>query len=236
MTEEKSFCRICTGLCGVRVKIDERGRLAEIRGDHDHPLTQGYACIKGIAAVEAHNSPNRLLHTMKRMPNGRHEPIGVEQALDEIAEKLQRIVQEDGPQAVAGYRGTMSGYEPLSFAMHTAWMAALGSGQWYSTLTIDQSAKFVTSARLGSWDAGKPFFNESDVFILVGGNPLVSIAGPGFMSNPAKTIKAARTRGVKLIVIDPRCTETASQADIFLQPHPGEDPTHHCGSPPSDPR
>ncbi|EHJ59618.1 molybdopterin-containing oxidoreductase family protein [Novosphingobium pentaromativorans] len=213
----------------MRIKIDDDGKLAEIRGDKSHPLSQGYACIKGIQAVEQHNGPNRLLHAYKRDPDGNLQRIGVETALDEVAQRLRSLIERHGPQTIAAYRGNPSWYDNLANIYSGAFMSALGSDQIYSANTLDQSAKVITSGRLGSWHAGRPTVEESDVWMIVGGNPLVSLAVYGFYSNPLKTIKDARARGLKLIVIDPRRTETAQHADIHLQPYPGEDPTLLAG-------
>ena len=79
--EALSFCRLCMGHCGVRVTLDERQRLVSVRGDHDDPQTLGYACFKGMAAPEAHNSPERILHPLKRMPDGSFAPVPLAQAL-----------------------------------------------------------------------------------------------------------------------------------------------------------
>ena len=229
MREEKSFCRICAGFCGMVLSIDDAGRIAAIRGDKDHPLTRGYACIKGLQAPEAHNGPSRLLHPLKRMDDGSFSEIPLDQALDEIAAKLGAILDRDGPEALATFRGTINVFSAVSSQMLTDWLAAFGSTNFYSTMTIDQSAKWVTIERLGMWAAGRQALADADVWMLIGTNPLVSIGSPGLSSNPSLTMREAKARGMKLIVIDPRRSETASHADLFLQPRPGEDPTIAAG-------
>jgi anaerobic selenocysteine-containing dehydrogenase len=95
-------------------------------------------------------------------------------------------------------------------------------------MTIDQSAKWIGEARMGGWAAGPQRFEESDAWMIVGSNPLVSmVAGAGAnqfaFSDPVKTVKRMRERGMKLIVVDPRVSETARFADLHLQPRPGRD-------------
>ncbi|WP_414902648.1 hypothetical protein ACMT1E_05320 [Sphingomonas flavalba] len=114
--EEKSFCRTCTGFCGVKIAVDEHGRVAKVCGDMDRPLTQGFACLKGLVAPEAHNGPQRPLHTMKRRADGEFRPTPAEDALDEVTDRLQTILTEDGPQNVSGYFGTMGGDVPARLA------------------------------------------------------------------------------------------------------------------------
>ena len=158
------------------------------------------------------------------------ERIALEQALDEIADRLRLIIERDGPEAVAAFRGTQSGLNSTAYFMLPAWLTAIGSPSFFSTMTVDQSAKWVTVERLGVWGAGHHPFHDSEVVMIFGGNPLVSISTVGFDTiNVAKQIKDAKARGMKVIVVDPRLTETARYADLFLQPLPGEDPSIVAG-------
>jgi anaerobic selenocysteine-containing dehydrogenase len=219
-----SFCRLCMGHCGVVATVDESGRLLRIRGDQDDPQTLGYACFKGLNAPEAHASPERILAPMKRGADGRFDPIPLEQALDEIAAKLAAILAEDGPEAVAGYKGGGAFFTSSSLKLLNSFLAAIGSPKAFSSVTIDQSAKAVAVGRIGIWPPGRTPFHRGDVFLIVGGNPLVSVSTNGFDTrNPLKRLKEAKARGMKLIVIDPRRTETTRHADLHLQPLPGED-------------
>ena len=230
MAEHHSFCRLCLVNCGVIVTTDGHNRLVSVRGDKAHPATSGYACFTGLQSPDAHNSPARLRHPLKRMPDGSFEPIALEQALDEIAVKLGTIRDQHGAGSIAAFRGTANYSNIAAATMLPAWLAALGSPAFFLTMTVDQSAKWVNAGRLGTWHAGRDNFCDSDVLILVGGNPMVSGTVLGFpCANPLKQIKEARARGLKLIVIDPRRSETAKFADIFLQPLPGEDVTIAAG-------
>src|SRR5206468_3010678 len=96
--------------------------------------------------------------------------------------------------------------------------------------TIDQSAKYVALGRMGIWPAGKFSVHRSDLILMVGANPLVSVAAHGAdPRNPTKRLQQAKEHGRKLIVIDPRLTETAKTADVHLQPLPGEDAAIFAG-------
>lgn len=231
MRVEKSYCRLCPGLCGTQVTIDEADRVVEVHGDREHPMTMGYACIKGLQAPHVHHGPSRLLHPQKRLPDGSFERIPLEQALDEIAEKLRAILAADEPRSVAAYRGTQCYFNSAAHALQPAFLAALGSPSFYSSATIDQSAKFVSAERLGAWEAGWQPLESCDVWVAFGYNPLVSVqAMMGFPAlNPNKRLQALKARDVKLIVVDPRRSETANHADIHLQPYPGEDATIAAG-------
>ncbi len=222
--EALSFCRQCMGMCGTIVTLDADDHVVSVRGDREDPSTLGYACFKGLNAAEGHNSPDRILRPLKRMPNGRLEPIELETALDEIAEKMAALLESDGPESIAGYRGGGAFFTSSSVMMLPALLQAIGSPKAYSSITIDQSAKEVAVGRLGIWPPGRTPFSRADVYLLVGANPLVSVSANGFDTrNPTKRLRTARERGMKLIVIDPRRSETAQHADIHLQPLPGQD-------------
>jgi anaerobic selenocysteine-containing dehydrogenase len=224
--EVKTFCSLCAGSCGLKISFDDAGAIVGIRGDDSNPLTAGYACIKGLQLPQAHASPERLLRPLRREADGRFVPIPLEQALDEIAAKLSEILARDGPDAIAAFRGTLS----YSNYMLPSWVRAIGSHGFYSTMTIDQSAKWVCFERLGGWAGGREPFAEADVMLLVGANPLVSLSTFNFVNqHPVDSMRAARARGMQLIVIDPRRTETARHADVHLQPLPGEDATLLAG-------
>ncbi|MDB5686071.1 MAG: hypothetical protein JWR77_660, partial [Rhizorhabdus sp.] len=214
--------RVCSAACAVVVSIDADDRVVAVQGDRDDPQTLGFVCSKGTTAPEAHNGDKRLLHPLKRMADGSFAPIPLEQALDEIADRLRAIIDSDGPQAVSLFKGSGGFMHAASLMLARDWLTAIGSHQYYSTLTIDQSAKVVTADRLGNWQAGKPFFQTNDVAILFGANPLVSITQLD-SRHPNKRLKEARDRGLKLIIVDPRRTETAELADIHIQPLPGHD-------------
>jgi anaerobic selenocysteine-containing dehydrogenase len=223
-------CRICAGQCGLRLEIDDAGSVVSVRGDEENPVTLGYACSKGITLAEAHRHPDRLLHPLKRGPDGRFVRIGLGHALDEIAAVLREIIASDGPDAVAGFRGTMNYSNLAANHLLPEWLRCLGSTSFFSTMTIDQSAKWITLERLGGWAAGRDPLNSADVLLWVGTNPLVSLSTFNFdLQHPVLRLREAKARGLKLVVIDPRRTESARHADVFLQPLPGEDVTVLAG-------
>ena len=219
----KTVCRLCAATCGMVATVED-GKVTALRGDRDHPLSRGYACIRGLQGHEAMNSPNRIARPLKRQPDGSFAPIPLETALDEIADKLRGIMAETGPETVALFKGTQAYKNVAGNAMINAWPKAIGSTRIFSTITIDQSAKQITMRRMGYWDAGKPQLDECDVLMVFGSNPLVSMTFTNLFNDPVKRLKAAIKRGMTLIVVDPRRCETAEFAQLFLQPRPGEDP------------
>ncbi len=230
MREVKSFCRFCLPFCGTTVTLDESGKVHKVRGDRDDLMTKGYACIKGLEASAAYYAKDRVLQPLKRQPDGSFAPIDLETALDEIAGKIREIAAQHGGESIGGFRGSGSLLNASGTSMLPAFLTALGSHKHFTTFTIDQSAKAVTMGRMGFWNAPRHPLHDSDVRMMFGANPLVSLTTSNFdMTNPTKRMKEARARGMKLIIIDPRRTETAQYADVFLQPYPGEDPTIAAG-------
>ena len=121
------------------------------------------------------------------------------------------------------YGGTFSHFCSAGVMLRDAFMDAIGSPMRFSNATIDQPGKPISMALHGRWGAGPQAFADADVCLLVGANPLVSMWGGIPTFNPAKRLHEARGRGLRLIVIDPRVTETARKADIHLQCLPGHD-------------
>ena len=199
------------------------GRLTKVTGDPDNPMFKGYTCAKGRALPEIHNNPQRLLHSQQRRPDGTYAPIGAQRAMDEIAATLQNLIDTHGPRSVALYLGTNGLPYPASALMANAFIRAIESPMFFTANTIDQPGKQIALAAHGHWLGGDIDFHEADSWMLIGTNPLVSkaIGIPG--QNPAQNLRAALSRGMKLIVIDPRRSQTAARAAIHIQPRPGED-------------
>jgi anaerobic selenocysteine-containing dehydrogenase len=229
MSEERiSICRFCGALCPVRVTIED-GRATHVVGVKESPLYAGYSCIKGRALPEQHADPNRILHTLRRDADGVHRRVPVERAMDEVAGRLSAMIADHGPRSVALYSGTYSYLYTAGAEIAKSFMRAIGSPMLLDPSTMDQPGKPLSIAYHGRWEAGPQSFSDSDVWMLVGTNPIVSRWGGIPHSNPAKQLHDAKKRGMKLIVIDPRRTDSAEKADLFLQPKPGEDPTILAG-------
>lgn len=230
---KKTFCRFCHAACPVEVDIDdETQQVVNVRGDASDPIYGAYTCIKGRHLGDQHHNPDRLRTALKRQPDGSFVPLPTAQALDEIAERMRAIIDEHGPRAVASYCGTATFQNAAAHPVIRAFHAAIKSPSFYTSIMIDQPGKIVTPLRMGSWAAGPQPWHTADVSLIVGINIAVSMlgipGGPTFV-NPLASLRAAKKRGLKLIVIDPRRTETASMADIHLQVTPGEDPTLIAG-------
>jgi anaerobic selenocysteine-containing dehydrogenase len=160
---------------------------------------------------------------MKRQPDGTHKPLSSETAVEEVATQLRRLVTQYGPSSIALYIGTYAVNYPTGAAMAIAWMNALASPMLFTGNTIDQPGKDIATALLGSWEAGQQTFVDSDVWMIIGANPLVSLSSAMPVHNAGRLLTEAMAEGMKLIVVDPRRSQTAKRATIHLQPQPGQD-------------
>lgn len=227
----KTFCRICQALCGLELKIED-GRVLAARGDFDHPMSRGYTCEKG-RQIGAHlANPQRLRASLARGTDGTLAPMASEAALAGAGERLRAILECHGPRAIATYAGTAAYMNGTAIGVTRAFHEAIGSPMRFTTITLDQPGKIIAIMRHGQWGGGGHSFESANVVMLIGTNPLVSAfhvhgGPPGFC--PGDLRRAQRERGLRVIVVDPRRTETADLADLYLPIRPGEDATLLAG-------
>lgn len=221
-TTHPSFCRMCHSSCPILVDV-ENGIPVKVVGDKSSEIYHGYSCIKGRALPEMHTSPERVLHSLKRQSDGTYARISPQQAMDEIAAQLSQIIADHGPLAIALYSGTFGLANALTAPMTNAFREAIGNPRSWVATSIDQPGKTIAQGLMGVWMALHQGPATADVCMIIGSNPLISIAAGLPQADPRKWLHDAKRRGFKLIVIDPRRHETASQADIYLQPKPAED-------------
>src|SRR5581483_6719242 len=155
------------------------------------------------------------------------KPIPTDVAIAEVAEKLKEIIARHGPRSVAGFLGNPSVEQVGTASVMMALLRAIGSPMFFTMATLDQPNTKIADALHGVWDGGRMRPDSVDVLLLSGTNPIIS--KQYFGQNPGAQLKEAIRRGMKLIVVDPRRTETARRAAVHLQPIPGEDATIAAG-------
>jgi len=223
---KKSFCRFCHVFCGVEVDVDD-GRVVAVRGDRDNAVTRGYTCQKGRAEPERIHHPDRLLAPRRRDGDGWTE-LTADRALDEVAERLGDVIARHGPESVAIYTGC-GGHRTSAGGpwFVRRWLQALGSNKMYTSYTIDSPSLTIAGNRFfgGPVPVNVLDMERADCAMFVGTNPVASHQLNMPQSSPSARVKQARRRGMKTIVVDPRRSDLARQADIHLQVRPGEDAT-----------
>jgi anaerobic selenocysteine-containing dehydrogenase len=208
-------CTLCYHSCGCRVTVED-GKVVKIRGLESHPLNRGRLCPKGANALATIYSPERLKRPLKRV-NGSFVEISWDQALDEIAEKLQDLKQRFGPQVLGVFSGSI-GVENLEMAgLVQRFKAAYGSPNFFSVESVCYRMRIrVRQMTFGRYPVEEM---DSNLYILWGHNPDQS-------DFPLKfSLKKNLDKGAKLVVIDPKRIPIADRADMYLRIRPGTDGT-----------
>jgi anaerobic selenocysteine-containing dehydrogenase len=192
----------------------EHGKLTQLRPDRDHPLSKGYACPKGIAMADVQNDPDRVVYPLKRTGGpGEFERVTWEEAMSDIASRMGAIIGRYGSQSVGWYMGN-----PGAFSYsHTLWakgfLDGLGSPHYYSAGSQDVNNRFAASALLYGSPLLVPIpdLNRTDFLFVVGANPLVSHGSVLSAPRVREGLNAVVDRGGRVVVVDPRRSETARQ-------------------------
>jgi anaerobic selenocysteine-containing dehydrogenase len=215
---KESFCRICEPLCGTVATVED-GELIELRSNREHPISQGFACPKGIAMKEIVNDPDRLLHPLRRKPGTPPGPAGPDdfervswdQAISEIGARLRTTIDRHGGSSVGAYVGNPA-YFSYSTPMWTqGFLDALGSDHYYAPNSQDTASRFAASALLygSAFAVPVPDLYRTDFMLMVGANPLLSHGSLIHTKRIPDTLHAIPKRGGRIVVVDPRRTETA---------------------------
>lgn len=218
-------CPFCEQNCATEITVDpSTASIVTIRGDKADPLSKGYICPKAYALKDLHHDPEFLTGPLIRR-DGQLVPVSWEEALDFAAEGLAEVTRRHGANAIASYFGTGLTHVPGLALYAPLLLTTLGSNQVYSASSVDSHAHFMTTAAMFGGLASMPIpdIDHSDYFVLIGANPFQS--NGSFLTAPGVPgrLKAIQQRGGKVVVIDPRRSETAAKADWHLATVPGSD-------------
>jgi anaerobic selenocysteine-containing dehydrogenase len=220
METRHTFCRICEASCGLVAEVDN-GRVVELRPNKDHIGTDGFACMKGLNQHRMYDSPDRLQYPLKRIGD-RFERISWAQALTEIGDKVRKL-RGVSPNAISMYVGTAAGFSLLHPIFAEAFMKGVGSHNVFASSTQDCANRFASATEMYGFPFTQPIVDLDHVrfMLIVGTNPVVSKWTFGQVAHPVKRLKEVRKRGGRIVVIDPRATETAKVADAhhFIRPN-----------------
>lgn len=220
MTTAKTACILCSRNCGLEVDVVD-GHLKKIRGDAAHPSSKGYLCNKAARLDFYQNHADRLTHPLKRQADGSFVRITWEQALAEIAQQLNTLRDTHGGDAFAFVGGGGQGNH-LGGAYGRQLLPAMKSRFVYSSLAQEKTGDFWVNGRLFGAQNCHPMedVEHSDYVLFIGCNPYQSHG----IVNARDVLKHLKNDPERtMVVIDPRRTETAEQADIHLQLRPGTD-------------
>ncbi|MDP2579693.1 molybdopterin-dependent oxidoreductase [Shimia thalassica] len=219
MTHHRS-CNICEAMCGLIITHDGDTVLS-VKPDPDDPLSRGHICPKAVALQDFRVDPDRVTRPLKKV-DGAFVEISWEEAYDFAAQRLQEVQQAHGKDAVGVYLGNPNAHKFGNLLNLPRLVKALGTVNRYSSATADQIPHHVASIHM----MGHPMLipvpdvERTDFMVIIGGNPLVSngsmMTAPGF----GKRMDEIKARGGRVVVIDPRRTETAEKATEhhFIKP------------------
>ena len=216
-------CSICEAMCGV--VVEHRGaEILSIKPDRDDVLSHGHICPKAVALKDLHEDPDRLRQPLRRTATG-WQAISWAEAFDEIERRVGAIRAQHGHDAVAIYAGNPTAHNLGAMLTIGDFIRAVRTRNLYSATSVDQLPHMVAShAMFGhQFLIPVPDVDRTQLFVCIGGNPVASggslMGAPGF----EKRVAALQARGGRLIVVDPRRTETAAIADEYLPVRPGAD-------------
>ena len=216
-------CSLCEAHCGVAVEL-EGGKVRTIRGDDADPLSRGYLCPKAYGLKGLQEDPDRLTRPLIREGNAWRE-AGWDEALARVASGLRGIREAHGADAVGAYVGNPNAHDYGALLYLPTFLRSLGTRWRFSATSVDQLPKMVSSCLLFGAPLAVPIadIDRTDFLLMLGANPLASngslMTAPDF---PGR-LRRLRERGGRLVVVDPRRSETAELADEHVFVRPGSD-------------
>ena len=221
-------CHLCEAMCGLVIQTDG-DQILDIRGDHNDPLSRGHVCPKAVSLKDIHEDPDRLRKPLKRIRSetGVFEHVEIEwsEALDLAAEALASTIQQHGVDAVGAYFGNPSVHNYGMLTHQRNLFRHIRTRNRFSATSVDQLPHHLVSL----WCFGHmllqpvPDVDRTQYFLMLGANPLASNGSMWTVPDVRRRLKALTARGGKLVVIDPRRTETAELASEHLFIRPGSD-------------
>ena len=215
-------CPLCEAICGLDLQYDQ-GQLIAIRGDAADPFSRGHICPKGNAILDLESDPDRLTQPMRRVGK-QWQAIAWDEAFTLVGERLAAIQQTHGASAAAAYLGNPNVHHFGHIAYLPALLRVLRTPNLFSASSVDQwPHQFVNALMYGhQFLLPIPDIDRTDYFLMLGANPVASNGSLMTAPGVAKRLKALTARG-KLVVVDPRRTETAEIASEHLFIRPGSD-------------
>jgi anaerobic selenocysteine-containing dehydrogenase len=218
-------CPFCEATCGLKLTI-EGDRVVSVRGDENDPFSRGFVCPKAVGVKELHHDPDRLKKPLRRTATG-WEEIGWDEAFAYAAERLTAIRAEHGNDAIGMYTGNPVVHDLGAILYRPVLARALASKSLFNSSAIDTLPKIVQTGVM----FGRPFptavpvpdIDRTDYLLVVGANPMISHGSLMTMPDAPGRLRGVLERGGKLVVIDPRRTETAKLASEHHFIRPGTD-------------
>jgi len=221
-------CHLCEAICGLTIETtQEEGvgtRITSIKGDAQDSFSRGHICPKAVALQDIQNDPDRLRQPMLRV-GSEWQPIEWQAAFDLVAERLFDIQQRHGQNSVAVYQGNPSVHNYGLMTHSNYFLGLLKTRNRFSATSVDQLPHHLSSYLMYGHGLLLPIpdIDHTDFMLILGGNPLASNGSIMTVPDVEKRLKAIQARGGKVVVVDPRRSETAAIADQHVFVRPGGD-------------
>ncbi len=213
-------CNLCEAMCGIEIKHDGV-KVLSMKGDKDDPFSKGYICPKATALQDLHEDSDRLRHPVERTANGWKE-IGWAEALDKVAAGIQSVQKKHGQNAFGIYLGNPNVHNLGGMLTIKHLLTSIKTRSRFSATSIDQLPHHIVSMHLFGHMLRIPVpdVNRTQYMLIIGGNPLASNGSIMTAPNMRQKLKDIKARDGKVVVIDPRRTETADIASEhhFIRP------------------
>jgi anaerobic selenocysteine-containing dehydrogenase len=216
-------CNLCEAICGIEISVRDDGQL-NIRGDKEDPFSRGYVCPKAVALQDIHFDPDRLKYPVRRTAQG-WERISWDAAFAEVTKNLKRINAQYGRNSIATYIGNPSAHNYGALLFLPPFIRSLRTRNRFSATSVDQLAHHVAGYLMFGHQLliPVPDVDRTQYFLVLGANPVVSNGSIMTAPGMSRRLEEMRRRGGKVILIDPRYSETARVADRHLFIRPGTD-------------
>lgn len=216
-------CHLCEAICGLEIQTDG-DHIVSIKGDKADPLSGGYVCPKAVALQDIHTDPDRLRQPVRKTADG-WTPISWQAAIALAAERFAGLQAAHGDDSVAVYAGNPAIHSIGTWLYSGLTTRALGTRNRYSATSVDQLPHHVVGRLMyGHWlRIPVVDLDNTQWLLMLGANPLASNGSVLTAPDMPGRLKALQARGGKLVVVDPRRTETAQLADQYLPMPPGKD-------------
>ena len=220
-------CNLCEAICGLEITIEGR-EVVGVRGNPADPLSRGHVCPKGVAIGDVYADPDRLRRPVRRVgegPDARWEEIGWDESFDLVADRLAAVVNEHGDDALGVYLGNPNAHSLGSMTHGTAMFKSFRTKNRYSATSVDQLPHQLVAHLMFGHQLFLPVpdIDRTSWFLVIGANPMASNGSLMTVPDFPQRMRDLHARGGRMVVVDPRRTETAKVADEHHFVRPGTD-------------
>lgn len=220
MPQRPATCTLCEAACGILVDV-EGDEVRGVRGDPDDPMSQGYVCPKVVGMQDLHDDPDRLRRPLVR-DGGALREASWDEAMTRAADGIRRVRREHGKDALAVYQGNPTAHNLGLMTVGQLVLRTLGTKNLYSASSADQAPHMLAAHEMFGHVLLMPVpdVDRTKLWLVIGANPVVSNGSIMTAPDTKRRITRIRERGGRVVVVDPRRTETARLADehVFLRP------------------